>query len=570
MEWKRVFFCLMLGPALLFSASEDWPCVNGNHYQTANNDEIVPVEAKARWFFSAAANIYYPVPVGDRILFSSLDQKVYCLDAKSGRPLWTFSSGAPLIRSLVVREKSVIVPAGSVIRNINLGSGELRWARDEQPNNIYVYPVISGDKVIYGTRKSMICRDLSTGGLVWQNNGINIFGGSVSVSGQVVVVQSRHYTEKRYTVSALDLRNGQLLWENPISPDFTIYTPVIYAGNVHVVSGNMLYCMDLRTGRNLWTKLMTGKALSECVFANGKLHLAMEGGFILVMDPLSGDTVSTVMFKPGKLVFGIVGENMFVLEHSSGSVFKVQLDTLEKTLFWRNKEGLPGGHQFAMADGTLYLPRESTLGAIGEYVGSSGLLASSGDSELRGHVVDEFGQPLKASVYIPERGKKLETSDQGDFSLPVRDSDFPLRLDLFAEEKMYRSVMVSNRQQDVRIALAAPAKDGSFQLDNIYFDFDRTDLKKEAIPVLLNVRDFLQANETIKMEIRGHTDNEGEEEYNLGLSQRRAERVRQFLVKNGVAEGRLDTRGMGESVPLVPNDNDEARAKNRRIEFVVR
>jgi outer membrane protein OmpA-like peptidoglycan-associated protein len=95
-------------------------------------------------------------------------------------------------------------------------------------------------------------------------------------------------------------------------------------------------------------------------------------------------------------------------------------------------------------------------------------------------------------------------------------------------------------------------------------------LKKEAIPVLLNVRDFLQANETIRMEIRGHTDNEGDERYNLELSQRRAERVRQFLVKNGVAESRLDVLGMGESVPLLPNDNEAARARNRRIEFVVK
>ena len=67
----------------------------------------------------------------------------------------------------------------------------------------------------------------------------------------------------------------------------------------------------------------------------------------------------------------------------------------------------------------------------------------------------------------------------------------------------------------------------------------------------------------------GHTDSTGPEEYNLGLSQRRAGAVQDYLISQGISEDRLTMEGKGETEPLVSNDTREGRAQNRRIEFIV-
>jgi len=81
---------------------------------------------------------------------------------------------------------------------------------------------------------------------------------------------------------------------------------------------------------------------------------------------------------------------------------------------------------------------------------------------------------------------------------------------------------------------------------------------------------FLNANPSIKVEIQGHTDSDGNDVYNKNLSQKRADSVVKELVKNGVAADRLTGVGYGESQPIVPNDTAENKLKNRRVEAVVK
>lgn len=81
--------------------------------------------------------------------------------------------------------------------------------------------------------------------------------------------------------------------------------------------------------------------------------------------------------------------------------------------------------------------------------------------------------------------------------------------------------------------------------------------------------ELLNKNPQRKIEVGGHTDDVGDDASNLSLSQRRAEAVKDYLVKNGVAESRVQAKGYGETQPQVPNDSDINRAKNRRTEFLV-
>lgn len=107
------------------------------------------------------------------------------------------------------------------------------------------------------------------------------------------------------------------------------------------------------------------------------------------------------------------------------------------------------------------------------------------------------------------------------------------------------------------------------RLKNIYFDFDKTTLKSESFVELNKVVDFLKQNATISIQIEGHTDSKGSDDYNLNLSQGRSQSVVDYLISQGIDGSRLSAQGFGESKPIDTNDTDAGRANNRRVEFRV-
>lgn len=107
------------------------------------------------------------------------------------------------------------------------------------------------------------------------------------------------------------------------------------------------------------------------------------------------------------------------------------------------------------------------------------------------------------------------------------------------------------------------------RLKNIYFDFDKTTLKKESFVELNRVVDFLNRNPSVEIQIEGHTDSKGSDEYNLNLSQGRSQSVVDYLISQGIDGNRLRAQGFGESTPIDTNETDEGRANNRRVEFTV-
>lgn len=104
----------------------------------------------------------------------------------------------------------------------------------------------------------------------------------------------------------------------------------------------------------------------------------------------------------------------------------------------------------------------------------------------------------------------------------------------------------------------------------INFDFDRSDIRPgRDVQTLERKLAVLQANPNLRIEIVGHCDERGSDEYNLALGNRRALSARQWLVSRGISGDRITTRSMGEEQPLDPRSNEEAWARNRRNEFPV-
>ena len=104
----------------------------------------------------------------------------------------------------------------------------------------------------------------------------------------------------------------------------------------------------------------------------------------------------------------------------------------------------------------------------------------------------------------------------------------------------------------------------------IHFDFDSARIRSESYPLLDEFGKALKGGlADAQFVIGGHTDSYGPEAYNLGLSERRAKAVREYLIKNhGINDKRLTIKAYGESAPIAPNDTDENRQLNRRVEFI--
>jgi outer membrane protein OmpA-like peptidoglycan-associated protein len=107
------------------------------------------------------------------------------------------------------------------------------------------------------------------------------------------------------------------------------------------------------------------------------------------------------------------------------------------------------------------------------------------------------------------------------------------------------------------------------QLPNVQFETDKDILVPGSLPDIQRLAEFLIKNKHVKAEIYGHTDNVGDRNHNLDLSQRRADAVRDFLVKLGVESSRIKTRGFGPDQPKNKNDTPEGRLMNRRVEVML-
>ena len=104
---------------------------------------------------------------------------------------------------------------------------------------------------------------------------------------------------------------------------------------------------------------------------------------------------------------------------------------------------------------------------------------------------------------------------------------------------------------------------------DVLFAFDSAELTPAAHEQLMALMDKLKSADVLSIKVVGHTDSQGSDAYNQGLSERRASSVAAFLLNQGLAPDKLTSQGMGESQPVADNASEEGRAKNRRVELVI-
>lgn len=204
------------------------------------------------------------------------------------------------------------------------------------------------------------------------------------------------------------------------------------------------------------------------------------------------------------------------------------------------------------------------------------------DAVLMGKITNgKTGQPIaNAEVdFVDNRHNtliaKVKTGEDGGYSfkLPIG-SRYNLNVESEGyvsveneEINLLRSLENDTVRRDFRLY---PIELGTrISLDNIYFDFDKAELRPESRTQMEQVYKFLTDNPKVKVEFDGHTCSIGRADYNQKLSEERALAVYQYLSNRGISNKRISSFGFGETRPIQSNDTESSRAQNRRVEFVI-
>lgn len=181
---------------------------------------------------------------------------------------------------------------------------------------------------------------------------------------------------------------------------------------------------------------------------------------------------------------------------------------------------------------------------------------------------------MLASVLVLGLGA-CATTPKDEAAIEVQPSEEELERQRQEELERQREQEL-DRMREEEMALTAPVEeaapemtdvDVSEVLGTVFFDFDQYELKPEARDTLANNAEWLKMNPDIQIQIEGHCDERGTEEYNLALGERRAAAVKDYLVSMGVNEGRLYTISYGEEVPANTGHDAAAWSENRRAQF---
>ena len=182
-------------------------------------------------------------------------------------------------------------------------------------------------------------------------------------------------------------------------------------------------------------------------------------------------------------------------------------------------------------------------------------------------------KPLKHEtiIFVAQKTKKeyaVKTGDDGKGGILVPKGDtYLVKYKDLTQKVDYSQFKVPNQPGkfsfDVLIKYE-PSK--LITLDNVYFDTDKATIKPASYKQLNEIADLLKEKKSMEIEIAGHTDNVGSDEHNMDLSQRRADAIRNYLIKQGANPAHITAVGYGSSQPIASNAAPEGRAKNRRIE----
>ncbi len=212
------------------------------------------------------------------------------------------------------------------------------------------------------------------------------------------------------------------------------------------------------------------------------------------------------------------------------------------------------------------------------------------DKNLTPDVTDVLDDVLKTAKDMKDESRQMIVNlDFDENEIPKDSPKMKMVTDYLGKEVNSDDISYNQRPTDKNVynikvsstsdIYAGPAKSDNdpynknysdtLEIRNVYFDFDKSDIKSEYTKNLNDLAEYMKDNPGAKIEIGGHTDYVGTDEYNMVLSGRRAMSVKNYLVDRGVKQDKVEIKKYGESAPIASNSSSSTRKYNRRIEFKV-
>jgi outer membrane protein OmpA-like peptidoglycan-associated protein len=212
------------------------------------------------------------------------------------------------------------------------------------------------------------------------------------------------------------------------------------------------------------------------------------------------------------------------------------------------------------------------------------------------HLAEEIHKPVEEVIKdVQLADVPVKTSPTSDEAIHKNTSGNDVQLDIaITQEKPNEKLQVREMPQKLNVkevkgklaikgdlvekikeAEAAPVTKKQLSVPNAYFGYDSQYLTPQTAQNLRELLKTMKEFKSLKIEITGHTDSKGAEDYNMKLGLRRANSVAAYLIRNGIAANRITTKSMGEEQPIAPNenadgsDNPEGRSINRRVEIFI-
>ncbi len=202
------------------------------------------------------------------------------------------------------------------------------------------------------------------------------------------------------------------------------------------------------------------------------------------------------------------------------------------------------------------------------------LTKEQGFISLKGFIVHEKtikAIPAQVKIVNTSTGKQeaqLNTSS-GEFDIALPGSN---QYEVTVESKgfltRYEYVQLSS-SRILNIPLTPVEVGQTVALQHVLFERSTAVLTRDSYPALNRLYKFLAANPTIRIELQGHTSNEGDPDKNVELSEQRVNAIRNILLQKGIASTRIEKKAFGPHKPIVPNDTEDNKKLNRRVEFLI-
>jgi outer membrane protein OmpA-like peptidoglycan-associated protein/outer membrane protein assembly factor BamB len=667
---KRGFFLLMLFMLVMpgIASASDWPIYKGNIFYTGNNDEITVKNNNLKWLFQAADMVYNPIISDGMIYFVDIRKNIYCLDEDTGKLKWKInltelsaqftpgSKAAGKVKYPLVKDHRLVLTDNFVIYCLDKRTGAPLWARtgmrDEKElfdknseynkktprwepgrekswdpakhsttlvDGIYSDPVIHNDMIYYGTRNVFMSREILQGHLKWDNKSVKSYSGFPSFYDNYIFTQSMDYSKNSYSLYCLDAETGAVIWSRNIAKPERIFSPVVYQQKVYLASGSIVHCFNLADGATVWQKDYGETITSNPSFTEREILFTAGNRQVVIINPSNGAVSSSIdLGEKSSPYFVTIRDQIYVASSFNKKVGERDLSYASlralrfesRNALWEFVPPFPGGaYQPAASGGIMFVPAGNYLYAVGtDYYpriidGGSAIYdpynkKDSGEKtapdrkadekktevkkpekkdELRPMkitVLDEDNKPISANVDVKKWDKgKVVFSDRiairrPDQEIKVPDAD---DVEITADSDGYvpKKAIISREDKDATIRLEKIEKGKGIVVENIHFEINEAYLLKESLNILDRMIEALKRNKKIRLEVRGHTDITGTHAHNMKLSERRADAVREYMIKNGISPERLVAVGFGPDKPIGDNKTVEGRRKNRRTEFFI-